>query len=212
MQTPTIAAAISSFSGLLTAPEPTFEGLATLHGVREQINELFETYASELRADPSVEPMWNAIAAAMSTPSAASIPSASKSCHELRVEAFWGEHVEQFTWDFVPMEVVHEIYSDWMRRRHTDEAVLTKAVFSKRLRKALPECGAWRYTRARTGVIMRVYEPLAQEVSWRPTARTQRSTGFVATRHDTLRRTPPSQMPGAGRLARGRNADARRPE
>lgn len=172
MQTPTIAAAISSLSGLLTAPEPTFEGLATLHGVREQINELFDTYAAELRADPSVEPMWNAIAAAMSTPAAtsigSSIPSASKSCHELRVEAFWGEHAEQFTWDFVPMEVVHEIYADWMGRRHPEEAVLTKAAFSKRLRKALPECGAWRYTRARTGVIMRVHEPLAQKVSWRP--------------------------------------------
>lgn len=85
-----------------------------------------------------------------------------------RVEAFWGEYAERFTWDFVPMEVVHEIYTGWMRRRHPSEEVLTRTAFSKLLRQILPDCGDWRYTRARTGALTRVHEPLAQKVSWRP--------------------------------------------
>jgi hypothetical protein len=165
MQTQTIATAISSLSGLLAEPEASFEGLATLHSVREQINELFDTYAAGLRADPSTEPMWNAIAAAMSSSSNAKT---SRTCHESRVETFWAEHAEQFTWDFVPMQVVHEIYVDWMHRRHASEAVLNRTAFSKQLRQTLPDCGAWRYTRARTGALMRTHEPLAQKVSWRP--------------------------------------------
>ena len=165
MQTQTIATAISSLSGMLAEPEASFEGLATLHAVREQINELFDTYAADLRADPSIEPMWNAIAAAMGTYSS---QKTSRFCRDTRVEAFWGEYAERFTWDFVPMEVVHEIYTDWMRRRHPSEGVLARTAFSKRLRQALRDCGAWRYTRARTGARTRIHEPLAQKVSWRP--------------------------------------------
>lgn len=165
MQTQTVATAISSLSGLLSEPEASFEGLATLHGVREQINDLFDSYAAELRADPSTAPMRNAIAATMPHPSrtASAAPS-----HDSRIEEFWREHADQFTWDFVPMEVVHEICTDWMRRRHQSEIALTRAAFSRSLRRTLPGCSTWRYTRARAGALARIHEPLAENVSWRP--------------------------------------------
>jgi hypothetical protein len=165
MQTQTIATAISSLSGLLSEPAASFEGLATLHDVREKINDLFDSYAAELRADPNTAPMWNAIAAALPRPAHATSAAPS---HDARVEAFWREHSEQFTWDFVPMEVVHEIYTDWMRRQHPSADQLTRLAFSRSLRRILPGRGAWRYTRARAGALARVDEPLARGVDWRP--------------------------------------------
>jgi len=165
MQTQTIAIAISSLSGLLSEPKASFEGLTTLHGVREQISDLFDSYAAELRADPDTAPMWDAVAAALPHPSSATVATPSPDAH---VAAFWREHSDQFTWDFVPTVVVHEIYIDWMRRRHPSADQLTRLAFSRALRLILPGRGAWRYTRARIGALARVDEPLARGVKWRP--------------------------------------------
>lgn len=164
MHTQSIASAITALSGMLSEPEASFEGLAALHEVRQQIDDLFGAYAAELRADPTTEPVWRAVAAAMShSPST----KPSQTCRDARVEAFWSSHSDAFTWDFLPMEMVHEVYTDWMRDNHPAEHPLPTRTFSKRLRQLLPECGAWRYTRSRAGSLMRCCEPLALKVGWR---------------------------------------------
>lgn len=162
MQTQTIASAISTLSGLLSEPEVSFEGLAALHTARDQIDELFQDYAAELRSNPATEGTWRAVAAAMSS----STPETPTPCPDARVTAFWDTHATAFTWDFLPMTMVHDVYSDWMHRNHPSEHPLSRHAFSRRLRGALPACGAWRYTRSRSGNLMRGCDLLAQRAGW----------------------------------------------
>lgn len=159
MRTQMIASAISTLSGLPSEQQTTFEGLSALNDVREQINELFDGYATELRSDPAAEPIWRAVSAAMTSPVTTNRIS--------RVEAFWGEHSEKFAWDFLPMEMVHMVYTTWASRNFPAEIPLAKRAFTRRLRAALPECSPWQYSRSRPGAMMRCSDPLARAVGWR---------------------------------------------
>jgi len=158
MRTQTIASAISTLSGLLSEQQTSFDGLAALNDVRQQINDLFDEYATELRSDPAAEPIWRAVSAALKGPA-----TSNRIC---RVQAFWDEHSEKFEWDFLPMEMVHTVYSTWAQRNYPTETPLEKRAFTRRLREALPECSPWQYSRSRPGTLMRSSDPLARAVGW----------------------------------------------
>lgn len=163
MHTQTIASTIATLSGLLAEPKASFDGLAALHTAREQLTATFDAYADELRTSSATAAQWDAIAAAMGV--TGSTPS--RSCRDqLLVEQFWRDHADRFTWDFLPMELIHELYAAWIARRHRGVTPLSKNAFTRRLRTILPDCGTWRYTRSRPGALMRGTDPLVQSASW----------------------------------------------
>lgn len=168
MHTQAIASLISALSSLLPEQSASFEGLAALHGAREQLSTLFDDYAEDLRSTPEGAQVWAAVASTFDPTRGAAGTRTDSRCRESTlVESFWDVHADQFQWDFLPMEVLHELYTDWMNRRHCDEQPLSKASFSRRLRQVLPDCGQWRYSRSRPGTLMRRNDPLAQQTRWR---------------------------------------------
>lgn len=161
-----LATAIDELTKLSTGQPATLEDLVALSAARDCIDELFRACTDELRNDPRVAPMWEAIAVATKLQPQRS-PGRQKSAiyqPEDHVELFWTTFAGRFTWDFLPVDFLHALYIQWLSEQHPRVVALSKYTLTRRLKCAAAKSGDWFHTRARPGTLMKASEPLTARV------------------------------------------------
>ncbi|SEB56142.1 virus D5 protein-like [Paramicrobacterium humi] len=154
-----------------------FDDLVSLNTAREAVNDLFDSYVDELRANPESTPLWSAISSALELedPARAAVASraanstSSQSRDSRRVAMFWKTFEPEFAWDFLPGTFLHELYRHWMRKRYPREVPVSRHTLTRRLKEITERTGDWGYSRSRPGSLMNTPEPLAEQLpGWSP--------------------------------------------
>jgi hypothetical protein len=167
----TLATAIGQLS-LLSPDRPTsFDDLVALNAARDCIDELLRACVDELSTDPQTSALWSAVSSAIKL---SSKPAPTKkqphssetvsSRADKRIRSFWREFAEHFAWDFLPMDFLHALYTQWMSAEFPKDAPLSKETFTRRLKVAAAASEGWSYSRSRPGCLMNAAEPLLDQV------------------------------------------------
>lgn len=150
-----------------------FEDLVALNAARNCIDELFKACSDELRSDPETTDLWEAMASVVTMNSkhrtgmhgaAKQSPQGTTSTSDQRVEMFWNTFAGRFTWDFLPVDFLHALYTQWLSEQFPHEPALPQGALTRRLKSAAAKSGDWYHTRARPGSLMKTTEPLAARV------------------------------------------------
>lgn len=161
-----LPAALDELGKLATDHPASLEDLVALSAARECIDELFRSCTNELRADPAIAPVWEAVSSAIKLqPNRA--PSKAKNVlgqSDEQVLEFWDAFAGHFTWDFLPNDFLHALYEHWMAERYPNDVAFSSKALTRRLKSAAVRSGKWFHTRARPGSLMKATEPLAARV------------------------------------------------
>lgn len=161
-----LATAIDELNKLNADQPASLDDLVALSAARDCIDELFRTCTDELRADPRVAPMWEAIAAAIKLQSKQGTPKQKNVINESdeQVLMFWETFAGRFAWDFLPVDFLHALYEHWMAEQFPNDVVFSNKALTRRLNSTAAKSGDWFHTRARPGTLMKAAEPLAARV------------------------------------------------
>lgn len=161
-----LATALAELDKVATDRRASLEDLIALSTARSCVDELFRSCTDELRADPAVAPMWEAISSAIRLQPNRTASKAKNvlSQPDEQVLEFWDAFAPRFAWNFLPMDFLHALYEHWMAERHPQDVAFSRKALSRRLMSAAARSGDWFHTRARPGTLMNATEPLASRV------------------------------------------------
>ncbi|WP_166789786.1 primase-like DNA-binding domain-containing protein [Cryobacterium fucosi] len=145
----------------------SLDELVALRTARDCIDELIRSCVDELRTDPQSNHTWQAVADALRASSAAAARQqygSSLAPADEHVLAFWHEFEDSFAWDFLPVDFLHPLYTQWMSEEFRADTPFPKKAFTRRLKAAATPSGDWVYVRSRVGSMMDAAEPLASRV------------------------------------------------
>lgn len=178
----------------------SFDDLVALNTARECIDELFRDCIDELSVDPKTAALWSAIASASklsSKPASGTqksyglqaADSRADSRADKRVGLFWRTFAPVFAWDFLPIDFLHELYTQWLSTEFPRDVAFSRETFPRRLKAALAApgnaasdnaasdnaapanntSGEWLHVRSRPGSLMDAAEPLVELLpNWTP--------------------------------------------
>ncbi|ALE93769.1 hypothetical protein AOC05_17910 [Arthrobacter alpinus] len=161
-----LVTATAELAKLSTDQPATLDDLVALSVARDCIDSLFRSCTDELRSDPRVAPMWEAMAAAIKLQGKQGF-SKPKTVHceaDQQVLMFWNAFADRFAWDFLPVDFLHALYAHWMAEQFPQEVAFSKTALTRRLKRASATSGNWFHTRARPGTLMHASEPLTARV------------------------------------------------
>ncbi len=151
-----------------------FENLVALNAARNCIEALFKSCSEELSSDPETADLWEAVASAAAVQSkdrkSKNLPVRTSQQYENparsdeQAEMFWNAFADKVAWDFLPVDFLHALYTQWMSEQFPGAVQFSKGALTRRLKRAAAKSGDWHHSRSRPGSLMRAAEPLAERV------------------------------------------------